>query len=566
MKKKSLFRWSVVASFFASVVMAVAVQAADMRTVAVVSVADLDTAVKTLKAVTTEAGYPDAMAQADMMLPMLQGFDAKQPIGIVIQADDESFGGYAFLPIADISAMPMLAMLVGMGEKQADGSILVPTGHPLLQSVYLKQSGKWAFISPAELPKNLPTDPAKLLEGMNDRYLLGVKVNVANLPKDLCLGMINTFRMMAQMGAQTEENLEAVNSAFDQIEMIIEQVKMVSFGIAANADNDVIIESTTEAVAGTVMAADMQAMANFKTGQIGFFQPEDNIAAVLGTGVLNAIVKQQYTGQLSAFFEGAREGLEDGELGPDEIEAAQGMLANIESMLLSTIESGKIDVGFTWQSNGTVLVGATIQDGDKLKKAFEQSLETVPEEFQQYVTLNDGVLEGYSVSTIEVPMAVLPLPEEEPFPQLKDKTITARIGVKNTAIALAVGWQGDVRADFAKAITASKSPAAVPKQMFVVTPYYLGELFKTVVPQDDPKVAEGLDALAACGQDGRITAETTFSGNAQNDKIVINHQLLPGIGMFVGESINAAQKARQQMMDRGYYDDEEDFEIDEFDF
>ena len=55
------------------VVMTVATFAADMRTVAVISVADLDTAVKTLKAVTTQAGFPDAMAEAQTALSQLPG-------------------------------------------------------------------------------------------------------------------------------------------------------------------------------------------------------------------------------------------------------------------------------------------------------------------------------------------------------------------------------------------------------------------------------------------------------------------------------------------------------------
>ena len=567
MKKKSLFHWSVVASFFASLVLTVAAQAADMRTVAVVSVADLDTAVKTLKAVTTEAGYPDAMAQADMMIPMfLQGLDTKQPIGIVIQADDESFAGYAFLPIADISAMPALSMFVAGGEKQADGSILIPLGHPMVPSAYLKQSGKWAFVSLTELPKTLPTDPAKLLEGMDKQYLIGVKANIANLPKELCLDTMNGIRVMAEMSAATESDAEGIAATFDQIEMVLEQVKTLNIGIGVSADNDIIMETTTDAVAGTVLAADIQSMMTFKTGQIGFYQPEGSIGSVLLTGVLNEILKRQYKAQLSSFFEGAREGIEDGDLvDADEIDAAKTILSNVEAMLLSTIESGKVDAGVTWQANGTMLVGATIQDGNKLKEAFEQSILAVPEDFQKYLKINESELEGYAVSSIVVPVADLPLPEEdESIQQFRDKTLTAQIGIKDTAIAVALGWDSNVKADFAKAISASKSPAAVPKQYMVVTPYYLGELFESIAPKDDPQVQKLIDMMTAFGTSGQMTAEMTFSDTAQFDKVVISHQMLPGIGKLIQGVMEARAAATQ--FGRDYYENDEDLEIEEFDF
>ena len=484
---KQWFCWSGIASFLLGIVMTVAVQAADMRTVAVISVADLDTVVKTLKAVTTQAGYPDAMADQEMQLAALQGFDKKQPIGIVILADDESFAGYGFLPIPDISATP-LGMFLAMGEKQADGSTLIPS-MGMTPPIYIKQSGKWVFVSITELPRTLPADPVKLLEGMDTQYLLGVKANVANLPNDLVMGALSMVRMMAQMNAQTEQDLENLDAAFDQIETLLDELKAFSFGISVTAQNDIVIDTSAEAVAGSVMAGDFAAMTSFKTNQIGFYQSQDSIVACLATGIMNAMLKKQYTSQLAVFFEGVKEGIEDGDLDADEMAAAKSVIDNVEAMLNSTIESGKIDAGVTWRKNGTLLVGATITDGDKLQQALEKSLVAVPEEFQQFVKLNAEQFEGFAVSTIAVPLSLIPDPGEMPK-GLASKTPTLLIAIKDTAIALAMGLEETVLADLKKAITASKTPANVPETVFALTPGNLVDFAKLFTPSDPDQLEQ----------------------------------------------------------------------------
>ena len=543
-----------IVSFFFVIVMTVA-QAADMRTVAVISVADLNTAVKTLKSVTTEAGYPDAMAQAEMQLSMLQGFDLKQPVGIVVMADDESFAGYAFLPTADISATP-LGMFLAMGEKQADGSIMLPPMMPMMPSIYVKQSGKWAFVSIAELPKTLPTDPVKLLEGMDKQYLLGVKANVANLPKDMVMGLLSVVRMTLEMQAPTEADRDAVGAAFDQIEMALDELKTFSFGIAVTPQNDIVIDTSAEAVTGSVMAADMAAMATFKTNQIGFYQSEDSIAAFLGAGILNALLKQQYSSQLTSFFEGAREGVEEADLDADGIVAVKSVLDNVEAMLNSTIESGKIDLGATLKKNATLLVGATITDGNKLQQALEKSLVAVPEEFQQFVKLNTEQFEGFAVSTIAVPLTMIPAEVDMPK-TLAGKSVTLYIAIKDTAIAMAFGIEETVLADLKKAITASKTPANVPEIVAVITPGNLTDFVKLFAPAEaDKDFDKAMDMLQSFPPDAQITSTDTYSGNVNKSKLVVSGKMLPGIGKFIGFGVEAAQRAQQIMQERrsGNYD------------
>jgi len=79
---------------------------------------------------------------------------------------------------------------------------------------------------------------------------------------------------------------------------------------------------------------------------------------------------------------------------------------------------------------------------------------------------------------------------------------------------------------------------------------------------DDKDFAEMVDIVNSCPPDAQITGTDVYSGRVNKSKIIVNNKLLPGIGKFIGISIEAAQRAQQMMMQRQFGDD---FDIDEFD-
>ncbi|MDR1491115.1 MAG: DUF1559 domain-containing protein [Planctomycetaceae bacterium] len=539
------FRWSVFASILTLTVFTVAASAAEPRTAAVISIADLDSTMKSLKAVTEQAGYPDALAAAEMGLTMLQGANTKQPIGIVVQADETSFGGYAFLPISDVSATP-LAQLIVMGEKQKDGSILLPPLSPVFPRLYIKQASKWLFVSVQELPSKLPDDPSKLLEGLNKQYILGVKANVGNLPKDLTTTGLILLRNFAEQQAKTNNDIEVLDSQFEQIETLLTELKTFVFGIAITPENNIVIDTITEAASGTTLAGDIVAAANAKTNWMGFYQPKDTIFSFVDSSVINAQVKKQFLTQTKAFFEGAREGIKEGDTEID-LETAALVLENLQAVLASSLESGKLDFGATWKSDGTFLAGLSISDGKKLQTALEKIVAAVPEEFKQYIKLNDSKLGDYSVSTIVAPLSALPTPEEMPK-ELADKTVKLYIAVKDNASALSLGLTDTVLDDLKKAIDASQTATSLPETRAVATLGRLADFITLLAPTPlKESDAQLLETLAGLPKDPQIAISVKFEGNTKTDKIVISNALLPVFGKLIGASQTVAQDAARRM-------------------
>ncbi|MDR1384441.1 MAG: hypothetical protein LBJ67_11465 [Planctomycetaceae bacterium] len=550
------FRWSVCASILVLTTFAVAARAAEPRTAAIISIADLDSTIKSLKAVTEQVGYPNALAQVEMGLAIVQGLDTKQPIGIVVQANETAISGYAFLPISDVSATP-LGQLVAMGEKQKDGSILIPPTPPFLPQLYIKQTSKWLFVSVQELPGKLPDDPSKLLEGLNKQYILSVKANVSNLPEELTLSGLTLLRNLAEQQAQTEADIETIDAQFDTLETLLTELKTFVFGIAVTPENDIVIDTIAEALPGTTLSGDMTAAANAKTNWIGFYQPKDAIFTLISCDVLNAQVKKQLQTQLKAFFEGAREGIKDGDAEID-VDAAATVLDNLQAVLASSVEPGKIDFGTTWKADGTLLAGLTITDGKKLQAAIEKIVAAAPEEFKQYIKPNDSKLGDYIVSTIAVPVSELP--NAENLPELANKTVNVHVAVKDNALVLALGITDTVLGDLKKAIDASQTATPLPEKRAVVTLGNVGNVFNlffgTEEIKDNKQYEQILEIWASFPKDAQITLSLKSEGNAETNKMVISNKLLPGLGKLIG-MLPIGPTARSPMQSSEFDFDEE---------
>ncbi|MDR1494036.1 MAG: hypothetical protein LBT05_15140 [Planctomycetaceae bacterium] len=564
---KKWIRRSVLASCLTLTAFAFAASAAESQTVAVVSIADLNSVIQSLKNATTQAGYPDAMAQVEIYLAMLQGLETQQPIGIVVQADETSVGGYAFLPIANVSATP-LADLVEKGEKQKDGSILLPLDEleeldgiaSFVPQLYIKQASKWLFVSVNELPAKLPTNPSKLLEGLNKQYIISVKVNVNNLPKELTATGLALLRNLAEDQAETESDIEALDSRFAQIETILEELKSFVFGIAVSPENDIVIETVTEAAPDTTLSEDIAASANAKTHWSGFYQPQNTIFAAIHSGVLNAHTKTSLQTQIKSFFEGVREKIEEGDYEIDfEIDAALAALDNLQAVIDRTVKYGKLDFAATWKADGTFLTGLSISNGKQLQTALKNIVDAIPEEFQQYIKLNDSKRGDYSVSTVVVPISAWL--DDEDLPKLAEKTLRLSIAIKTNALALALGLTDTVSDDLKKAIDASQTAAPLLATRFVTTLGNVENVFHLFFGEensDNEQDQQMKEFWVSIPKDAQITFTVNSEGNAERNKIVVNNKLLPGFGKLVG-AISTLFGVGNPMQS----DDEFDIEVEE---
>ena len=328
---------------------------------------------------------------------------------------------------------------------------------------------------------------------------------------------------------------------------MLNEAKTASFSISVTQENDIVIEGSLEAIPGSSLAEAYAELAEIKTNQIGFIQSPDNFAVTGGYMPFDAFDKDDLPG-VGSLFEELREAFGDGGLDTTGLAVAKSIVDDIEAMLISTVVSGKIEVYSSWRRSGTLLVGATIDGGNKLHQALIKSLVLLPQEFRQFVTLNTEQFEGFTISTVSVPMSAIPDVVDPNFnadllpPALASRKITLHIAIKDSAVALALGLNNTALVDLKKAIVASKTPADFPDPIPSVIPANLADFVQLFAPAEpNENFDKVMSILSSFPPDAHITESQVHRGNVSTYTAVVSSKLLPGIGKFIKMAMEAAE-------------------------
>ena len=122
----------------------------------------------------------------------LPGLDKSRPWGMVVQTDGTQFQPLAFAPVTDVKQLlGALENLQLEAQDRGAGVFELQSTTPAVpQSVFVKQSGDWAFIGQnADAVAQVPADPVAQLDGLHQQYDVAVRLYVQNIPE--------LFRQMA---------------------------------------------------------------------------------------------------------------------------------------------------------------------------------------------------------------------------------------------------------------------------------------------------------------------------------------------------------------------------------
>lgn len=182
--RKTLFLVAA-ASFMAS---ATPLFARDHKPLAVLSLSSYDAA----KTATDSIGCVKAAQKLPTWLSSLlslyaqgqevSGLDKSRPWGAVVQ-HGERVSSYGFLPITSLESLAAeLSSYISSTTELGDGIYHV-IGTESGKELYAKQSGDWLFVSDsAEGLAHVPADPSSLLDGLDKKFEIGVRLALKNVP------------------------------------------------------------------------------------------------------------------------------------------------------------------------------------------------------------------------------------------------------------------------------------------------------------------------------------------------------------------------------------------------
>ncbi len=114
----------------------------------------------------------------------LAGLDHARPWGAVVQID-QGLSAYAFVPVTD--AETLLSELYEHVDSAEDigGGMYHVVGTDKSQELYAKLVGNWLFVADStRCLANVPDQPTSLLDGLNQKYDVALRLVTSNIPAD----------------------------------------------------------------------------------------------------------------------------------------------------------------------------------------------------------------------------------------------------------------------------------------------------------------------------------------------------------------------------------------------
>ena len=498
----------------------------DWRPVAVVASAGYDAVWAAAERVSEEMKLVEAVEAARAIYGDVQGVDREQPFGFVVATDGSEFVSFAFLPVANVEKLEFVGAsdLKDKIETTAEGMFIGDKPRFRL----LEKDG-WLFVVEAEKEAFVPTsDPTAWLGAERNAGVLTFQVDLTALPEELIEAGLAALRQKVAENASTDDEtaLEQFDATLEYYSAILDSLEQFRWTLDVDAaTGDLVWDCAVVCKDGSPLAETLAGAQNAETRWSAIAETPNAVFAAVEAGQRSALEREFLAKLQAVALDNARNAPKIG-LESDEDQAlAEETLAVVEKLANSTIADGTFDSAsaFTCEPNLLASFAVAPLDGSELlgvaRKIFDKLKKDEPEivgKIEKFVKLDAGIVEGFAVSSIDVPFDELDADFSEPFAAYwSDKTLAVRFGTSADAILLVAGVEPSaVDAEFARIAAASKSKTPAPKRaVFAVAP--LGRWALEMFGESDELTVVARKTLERIAEadDARFELEYSIDGN-----------------------------------------------------
>ncbi|WP_186767395.1 hypothetical protein [Blastopirellula retiformator] len=513
--------------------------AAEMKTVAVVSVAPFAKVLGDVQYLTEIADHDEiGLTVAMMSAPLTQGIDKNRPIGVVVRTDGQEFNYVGFIPVTNLKALLILLEdQVGEPQDMGDGVFVLEGPLP----IYYKEVEGWAFVAQDKASlADVPAKPAALLANLPTDYDVAAKVNLNNIPelfRDMLIAQMKSGieLTLEQEPGESDEDFaqrrQMVQLQVAQLERLLNEIEDLAIGWNVDKEAGKTYIDVTYNVAPGSKIAEQLAMNKGVTSDFTGFMINSSagtlhVTSKIAPEEIDNTVKQLNAGRQKAFLE-----IENN---PDLDEKARDAATRLVDLsidtFVETIKAGKFDMGMTVDlapNKMTFLMGAFVADGKRVEDGFKEILKMVEDQPDfPGVKWNADSHQGVDFHVIEGPV---PATEEEARKLFGEKLIIV-LGIGEKSAYLSVG--NDAIAKLKKVIDDSLSgagqPLASPMTMVVSAKPILE--FINSIDQSAPIVA-ALDSLSE--KDAQLTINGKLTDTSAMTRINLDTGVIKAIAVAV---------------------------------
>ncbi|MDR1962640.1 MAG: hypothetical protein LBQ50_02555 [Planctomycetaceae bacterium] len=210
-----------------------------------------------------------------------QGFDTKQPVGMILQTDGILYYPLLFTPL-DLNSKLGQSLRNDYAEQLPDGRYAIrqdifnwPLGR-----LYVQQHNGWLFIASEPQLRALPNNPTVLLQGLDRRHLIAARFELQNLPALSTRAALSFGEMNAVAQAETELEKAAARLGIGYLRSLAEQADFLEYTFSYDEERaDYVIEQKEIVKPNTERALLLQERRNARSPFHAFYRPENAVLA-----------------------------------------------------------------------------------------------------------------------------------------------------------------------------------------------------------------------------------------------------------------------------------------------
>jgi hypothetical protein len=428
----------------------------DIKPVVTVSFAGYDEVVANIDAIGKLSGKPDLAKGLEGILAImtqgkgLAGLDKKAPWGMLVQVgEDGQPAGFGFLPATDLKQLMDVLMNSPAGStiKEDEGVYEIEGSDG--ETFYLAQRGKIAAIvkDKSDLD-NVPSDPEKLLGDLPKKFLVAVRVSVANVPESLRDQMLAGYGMLLNMAMQKEDGesdeayarrSKVMQRGVEQITMIVKELNYIDVGLNIDrSTSKTYLDLEVVAKEGTKLAEEISRAKPGKTDLAGFQSPA---AAVVLNAIRTMTDKEVEDAKDTILFmkdQGLKK-IEELDVSEEQKESLTALLDDAIELAEKNLETKKTDFGALVRLEPeaiTLVAGTSVADGKAVEDLVKKILDLAKKEepsLGDRAKFNTETYKGVRFHTFSIPV-----PGEEPKRFVGDE-LDFVLGVSDKQAFVAVG-------------------------------------------------------------------------------------------------------------------------------
>ncbi len=383
----------------------------------------------------------------------LNGLDKETAWGAVVQTNGFDFAPIICLPVTDLDALMTTVQNAGVNVSDAgDGiqEIEMPQ-----QSIYVKDGGKWAFVSNnVEMLGSAPADPAKMFGDLTGDYDVAVKVMVQNVPEMYRQIAVTQLKQGMEDGLErdpdeTDEGFQLrkqiATQQVEQLVQLINESDEVMLGWTVDeAEGGTSLDVVYTMVPGSELARMSKTSGDATSRFTGFVKGDPAMSMLLAqkqNPEAMAAQRDQFEQMMNQARVQLNKEIEDSDDVPNEEarEVLKEVAGDILDALEATLLAGKIDAAMSVNIDPdafTMVAGVHVLETAKIETSLKKLAALVESEPDAPTFDFDAeTYQGVRLHHITVPV---PADEEGPR-RLFGDSLEVTIGADDKSLYLAAG-------------------------------------------------------------------------------------------------------------------------------